>query len=229
MPGHTLNLSLKRSVANRLFPRYSSFLDRLNWTARWVETAKENSQCPRFDTREKMYEHANRTFFDDGKSPIDYLEFGVFEGNSMRTWCQLNTSPETRFFGFDSFEGLPEDWTADRPKSSFTTSGRTPEIRDPRVQFVVGWFQHSLPVFLKSYEPKNRLLVHIDSDLYSSSLFCLTSLNHIMPSGTIIIFDEFYDVLHEYRALSDYAGAYMRNYRIVAATQGFNKATVELL
>jgi hypothetical protein len=50
-----------------------------------------------------------------------------------------------------------------------------------------------------------------------------------MASGTIIIFDEFYDVLHECRALSDYAGSYMRKYRIVATTQGFNKATVELL
>jgi O-methyltransferase len=224
-----LNLSLKRSIANRLFPRYSSFLDRLNWTARWVDTARKNSQCPRFATREKMYEDLNRTFFDNGKLPIDYLEFGVFEGNSMRTWSQLNASPETRFFGFDSFEGLPEDWTADRPKSSFTTSGKTPNIADPRVQFIVGWFQNSLPLFLQSYKPKNRLLVHIDSDLYSSSLYCLTSLNHLMPSRTIIIFDEFYDVLHEYRALNDYAAAYMRKYRIVAATQGFNKATIELL
>jgi O-methyltransferase len=230
-PGQPLNLSLKRSFANRLFPRYSSFLDRLNWNARWVRTVRENSQCPRFDTREEMYAHLNRTFFDDGKSAIDYLEFGVFEGRSQRTWSQLNTSPETRFFGFDSFEGLPEDWSAEKPmpKGSFATSGKTPDISDPRVRFVVGWFQQSLPAFIKSYEPKNPALIHIDSDLYSSSLFCLTSLNHLMPSGTIIIFDEFYDVLHEYRALNDYAGAYMRKYRIVAATKGFNKATIELL
>jgi len=176
-----------------------------------------------------MYSYLNRTFFNDGNSPVDYLEFGVFRGDSLRSWCKLNASPESRLFGFDSFEGLPEDWTTERPRSSFTTSGKTPDIGDPRVHFVVGWFQHSLPGFLNSYEPKNRLLVHIDSDLYSSSLYCLTSLDHRMPAGTFVIFDEFYDVLHEYRALTDYTGAYMRKYRIVAATQGFNKATVELL
>jgi len=175
-----------------------------------------------------MYIHLNQTFFDDGRSAIDYLEFGVAHGDSLRSWCGLNTSPQTRFFGFDSFQGLPEHWTVERPKGAFTTSGKTPDIGDPRVQFVVGWFQHSLPGFLESYEPKNRLLVHIDSDLYSSSLYCLTSMNHFMPPGTLVIFDEFYDVLHEYRALSDYAAAYMRKYRIVAATRGFNKATVEL-
>jgi hypothetical protein len=157
-PGQPLNLSLKRSVANRLFPRYSSFLDRLNWTARWVDTARENSQCPRFDTREKMYEHLNRTFFDDGKSAIDYLEFGVFEGSSMRTWCQLNTSPETRFFGFDSFEGLPEDWTprSPCPRVPSRLPENTGHSATHAFSFVVGWFQHSLPAFLKSYEPKNR-------------------------------------------------------------------------
>jgi hypothetical protein len=224
-----LNLSIKRSVANYLFPRYSPLLDRLNWTARWVATAKENSQCPRFNSREEMYNHLNQTFFDRGNSPIDYLEFGVYRGDSLRSWCGLNGSPRTRFFGFDSFQGLPEGWTNERPKGAFTTSGKTPDINDPRVQFVVGWFQHSLPGFLGSYEPKNRLVIHNDSDLYSSSLYCLTSLNAFMPSGTLIVFDEFYDVLHEYRALSDYAEAYMRKYRIVAATHGFNKTTVELL
>ena len=227
--GARLNLSLKRSVASRLFPRYSSFLDRLNWTPRWVDTVKENSQCPKFNSREEMYIHLNRTFFDDGKSAIDYLEFGVAYGDSLRSWCALNTNPQTRFFGFDSFQGLPEDWNESKPKGAFTTFGKTPEIGDPRVQFVVGWFQHSLPSFIESYEPKNRLVGHNDSDLYSSSLYCLTSMNHLMPPGTLIIFDEFYDVLHEYRALSDYAAAYMRKYRIVAATRGFNQATVEIL
>lgn len=224
-----LNLSLKRSVASRLFPRYSPLLDRVNWTARWVATAKENSQCPRFDSREEVYGHLNRTFLDDGHSAIDYLEFGVYRGESLRLWCGLNTNPHTRVFGFDSFQGLPEGWSAERPKGAFTTSGRTPDVDDPRVRFVVGWFQHSLPGFLKSFEPKNRLVVHNDSDLYSSSLYCLTSMNAFMPPGTLVIFDEFYDVLHEYRALSDYTEAYMRKYRIVAATQGFNQAAVELL
>jgi hypothetical protein len=50
-----------------------------------------------------------------------------------------------------------------------------------------------------------------------------------MPSGTIIIFDEFYDALHEYRALFDYASAYRRQYKFIAATNEFSQAAVELI
>jgi len=222
-------LSLGRSIAVRLFPRYSPFLDRVNWTARWSQTAKENVECPRFASREEMYLHLSRTYLDNGQAPIDYFEFGVARGDSLRSWCSLNTHPETRFFGFDSFEGLPENWTSERPRGAFSTSGKTPEIPDPRVQFDVGWFQHSLPQFLQSYQRRNPLIVHNDSDLYSSTLYCLTAMNGLIPAGTLIIFDEFYDVLHEYRALSDYGSAYMRKYKIVAATHRFNQAAVLIL
>ncbi len=97
--------------------------------------------------------------------------------------------------------------------------GIPPEIDDPRVRLVAGWFQQSLPRFLESYRPLNRLVVHNDSDLYSSTLYCLVRMDAVMPPGTLVIFDEFDDVFHEYRALSDYAAAYRRPYRIVAATR----------
>lgn len=218
-----------RSIAVRLFPRYSRFLDRVNWTARWSQTAKENIECPRFASREEMYLHLNGAFLDSGQAPIDYFEFGVARGDSLRSWCSLNPHPETRFFGFDSFEGLPENWTSETLRGAFSTSGKTPEIHDPRVRFVVGWFQHSLPEFLQSYRSGRRLVIHNDSDLYSSTLYCLTAMNGLMPPGTLIIFDEFYDVLHEYKALNDYGNAYMRKYKIVAATYRFNQAAVVIL
>jgi O-methyltransferase len=222
-------LSLGRSIAVRLFPRYSPFLDRVNWMARWSQTAKDNVQCPKFASREEMYLHLSSTLLGGGQAPIDYFEFGVARGDSLRSWCALNSHPETRFFGFDSFEGLPENWTSSRPKGAFSTSGKTPDISDPRVRFIVGWFQHSLPEFLQSYQSINRLVIHNDSDLYSSTLYCLTAMNAFIPAGTLIIFDEFYDVLHEYRALSDYGNAYMRKFRIVAATRRFNQAAVVIL
>jgi O-methyltransferase len=222
-------LSVGRSIAVRLFPRYWHFLDRLNWTARWSRTARENVDCPRFASREEMYLYLSSTFLDSGRTPIDYFEFGVARGDSLRSWCSLNEHPDTRFFGFDSFEGLPENWTSKRPKGAFTTSGKTPDIHDPRVKFVVGWFQLSLPEFLQSYQSRNRLIIHNDSDLYSSTLYCLTAMDRLIPAGTLIIFDEFYDVLHEYRALSDYGNAYMRKFNIVAATHRFNQAAVIIL
>jgi O-methyltransferase len=176
-----------------------------------------------------MYSYLSHEFFADGGKPIDYFEFGVHRGDSLRTWTTLNVNPQTRFFGFDSFEGLPEDWNEKKTKGTFGTGGKTPDISDPRVQFVVGWFQNVVPGFLKSYEPKNPLVLHNDSDLYSSTLYCLTAMNSLMPRETIVIFDEFYDALHEYRALVDYASAYMRQFKIVAATRRFDQVAIAIL
>lgn len=37
------------------------------------------------------------------------LEFGVYEGGTISK-LRANLSQEYKIFGFDSFEGLPEDW-----------------------------------------------------------------------------------------------------------------------
>ena len=115
----------------------------------------------------------------------------------MRVWCGLNKHPRSRFVGFDSFEGLPEDWLPGFPKGAFGTAGQLPDIPDIRVRFEAGWFQNTVPNFLSSDEQRADcpLIIHCDSDLYSSTLFCLASLNGIIRTGTIIIFDEFGAVL----------------------------------
>lgn len=188
---------------------------------------RENAGCLSFSTREKMYEHLNRSLFDDGNLPIDFFEFGVHKGGSLRAWSEIQRSPESRFFGFDSFEGLPERWNG-APAGTYSAYGRTPQIPDRRVEFIAGWFQETLPAFLKAYEPKNRLVIHNDSDLYSSTLYCLTMLDAFISPGTLVVFDEFYDPIHEYRALCDYSAAYRRKFRIVARTSGFTQAAVEI-
>ena len=84
-------------------------------------------------------------------APIDYLEFGVFQGESMRHWVTLNQHPDSRFYGFDSFEGLPEDWKrfdGQMVKAHFDVKGSVPDIDDPRVSFVRGWFQETVDEFL---------------------------------------------------------------------------------
>jgi hypothetical protein len=51
----------------------------------------------------------------------------------------------------------------------------------------------------------------------------------VITQGTVIIFDEFYDSLHEYRALTDYCSAYLRAYRLIAHTKDFVQAAVTIL
>src|SRR6202030_3461768 len=90
-------------------------------------------------------------------------------------------------------------------------------LTDPRVQFVTGWFQDSLPRFLQTFEPQRPLVIHLDADLYSSTLFVLTSLApHLVP-GTVLVFDEFSSTsTSEFRAFMDYASAFRCRYRLVA-------------
>jgi hypothetical protein len=62
--------------------------------------------------------------------PIDYLEFGVAHGKSMREITQIFTAPAARFFGFDSFIGLPEKWLM-HDVGAFSNQGHFPDSKYP--------------------------------------------------------------------------------------------------
>jgi Macrocin-O-methyltransferase (TylF) len=150
--------------------------------------------------------------------PVDYLEFGVAHGKSMREMVQIFNSPAARFYGFDSFVGLPEKWLM-HDVGAFSNRGLFPEINDDRVQFVKGWFQNSVPVFLNSFrkEPGRPTLVHFDADLYSSTLFLLASL--------WFNFDDYYflmdDFIHdEVVALRDFTSGFPVKFEFFAQTKG---------
>jgi hypothetical protein len=159
--------------------------------------------------------------------PIDYLEFGVHEGVSLRYFAGANHHPDSRFIGFDTFSGLPESWGR-FSSGHFNVGGIPPVIDDARVSFRVGLFQDSLPVFLESYRPQ-KLIVHVDCDLYSSGLFVLARLDAVCRPGTVIIFDEFGDVQHEFRAFMDYVSSFRRGYRVLAATRNYWEVAVEIV
>ena len=78
-----------------------------------------------------------------------YLEFGVYQGRSMRYWSEALRHEEAVLHGFDSFEGLPEDF--DRrfglTKHALDVGGAIPSIEDPRVTFFKGWFEDVLPSY----------------------------------------------------------------------------------
>lgn len=134
----------------------------------------------------------------------------------------MNRDPQSRFIGFDSFEGLPEDWTKNNPKGAMgDVGGAMPQIEDDRVSFVKGWFQTTLPGFLNGFTPRSRLVVHNDSDLYSSTLFTLASLNRLLLPGTVVIFDDFSMPTHVFRAFVDYKSAFWRSATPVAMTSDY--------
>lgn len=164
------------------------------------------------------------------KVPVDYLEFGVATGESFRAWLGLSRHAESRFFGFDSFEGLPENWQADSPKGAYSTGGQIPLVDDPRASFIKGLFQQTVDVFSLGFKPQNRLVLHMDADLYSSTLYVLMAMNRHIRPGTLILFDEFTarGFTDEYAALEDFCTACCRSYQIRARRRDFVKLAVEI-
>ena len=205
--------------------RYSRMLDRLNRQPLFLDFVRQYPDVPSFPTRETMWDHLAELRTGN----IDYLEFGVHEGHSILHWARANKAPASRFFGFDSFEGLPETWNAAYPKGHFDTAGCVPQTQDPRVLFVKGLFQDTLSAFLATYATgTRRLVVHVDCDLYTSALYCLTKLDPFMAPGTLVVFDEFGDVQHEFRAFTDYLSSYRRLAKLICTHDNCFTAAVEI-
>lgn len=159
------------------------------------------------------------------EGPIAYVEFGVHKGVSLLWWARHNADPASTFDGFDSFEGLPEEWQGARAKGFFDVGGAIPETDDPRVTFHKGWFQETLPGFAI---PAGRHVFHFDADLYRSTIYPLMICGPHMRSGDILIFDEFMDSVHEYRAFEDWQAIFGYQYRVIAATKGYCQVALHL-
>jgi hypothetical protein len=116
------------------------------------------------------------------------VEFGVFQGHSIRFFASL--TGET-IYGFDSFEGLREDWTGwAAPKGTFDMGGVVPPVAT-NVTLIKGWFDASLPPFLREHcEPFS--FVHIDSDTYEAASTILATATDRFRPGTVVVFDEYF-------------------------------------
>jgi hypothetical protein len=169
---------------------------------------------PRLQTLEQVWGRIAEELA--GKHRILYLEFGASSGDCIRHWAQLLPGPDCRFVGFDSFEGLPENWSKDYPKGYFSRNGRIPEIDDRRVSFVKGWFHETVPKYaLPDHE---TLIINIDSDLYSSAVCVLHALRNAILPGTYIYFDEFDVRRDELRAFDEFIAETGMGFRCVGAT-----------
>lgn len=150
-----------------------------------------------------------------------YIEFGVYRGSSILEWARRIANPGARFVGFDSFQGLPEDWTDRYRAGHFSTGGEPPSTADGRVSFVKGWFDVTVP----GYQPPahDLLVICIDGDLYSSAVPCLRWAADHLRIRDYIYFDEFQDREHEGRAFDEFMAQTGFRFEAVAATYGLEK------
>jgi len=159
---------------------------------------------------------------------IDYLEFGVASGIAIKWWVDRIKNPESRFYGFDVFTGLPENFGVMK-KHHYDTEGETPNIKDDRVKFIKGLFQDSLPGFLNNYNSNQRKVIHMDADLYSSTLYVLTKLLPILKKDDIIIFDEFGVPTHEFKAFTEIVSSYKLKFEIIGAVNNYLQIAIKLI
>lgn len=156
------------------------------------------------------------------------LEFGVYAGRSLRVIAARTPGP---VYGFDSFSGLPEDWTRSQRKGRFDLEGRIPVFAEPNVGLVQGWFHQTLPQFL-SHHPGPVRFLHMDCDLYTSAA---TVFKHIGPrivAGTVILFDEYFNYpgweQHEFRAFQEFVDSARLKYSYIGFASGNQSVAVKI-
>ncbi|RBI86309.1 class I SAM-dependent methyltransferase [Rhodosalinus halophilus] len=140
-----------------------------------------------------------------------YAEFGVWRGHGVNLFARVLKGTGVTVWGFDSFEGLEEDWTG-HPRGGqagrFSTGGALPEVR-PNVRLVKGRVQDTVPGWLAEREGPVAF-AHLDLDTYTPTRFVLEALRPRLVTGSVLVFDELYGYPgwreHEYRALVEVLG-----------------------
>ena len=147
--------------------------------------------------------HVRQIAAEATRVPGVVCEFGVAWGHSIRQLAAL--FPNRAVHGFDSFEGLPEQF-AQVAAGDYSTQGRLPPA-PKNVTFHKGWFEDTLPDFVAELEEPIAYL-HIDCDLYSSTKTVFDYLGPHIVSGTVIVFDEYLAFEgwqdHEYKAFQEF-------------------------
>lgn len=166
-----------------------------------------------FDTPRELMAHALSLVPSEGL----VCEFGVNEGGTVSfIGKRLNGR---QIHGFDSFEGLPEDWSGNKMSAGyFDRKGKLPKV-PANVTLHAGWFDKSLPRFVEAH-PGTAAFLHIDCDLYSSTVTIFETFADRIQPGTVLVFDEYFNYpnwqAHEHKAFREFVERSGLSFRYVA-------------
>lgn len=190
-----------------------------------------------FSAKEELWEFAIRRAPKSSSQQADNrpdakgivcMEFGVHKGRSINFFAQLDVS--RAWFGFDSFEGLAEDWPGVGVlRGTFDVGGVMPTVQ-PNVTLVKGWFSDTLEPFLEDKD-RNAGILHLDSDTYESTAYVLETLGGRIVQGSWIVFDEYFNYsgwrgTGEYRAFQEWVDRHDVSYSYRAYSE--REAAVEI-
>jgi hypothetical protein len=150
----------------------------------------------------------------------DYLEFGTFQGRSFTAFFRAAEKyglNDMRFFGFDSFEGLPETTTCGPPKpggspaafaagnyacsqDEFEATLRRNEVDISKVTLIPGFYSESLTESLKTELAIDSAgIVNVDCDIYESTVDVLSFVTDYLRTGSLLLFDDWLAYAHPFR------------------------------
>jgi hypothetical protein len=165
-----------------------------------------------------------------------FCEFGVARGTSILDFHQLykKYQLDTDFYGFDSFEGLPEepiDKYSPWRTGQFSTDGVVEEalLNNKDIKIVKGWYSDTLNGdLLEAFGDKKIGIAHIDCDIYSSTVEVLEFLiqNDLLCDGSLLIYDDWGAYLSSSGAVDEYGVAEGRAHKEIITKYNLNMSMV---
>ena len=135
------------------------------------------SQAAHFKGRSQLFRYALGQVGNDSGL---FLEFGVYKGDSINRLAALR--PGARWYGFDSFVGLPEAWTLGTRTGAFGIGGKFPAVRH-NVTLIKGFFEETLATFAAEHRGSKVAFLHVDCDLYSATRTIFVELGDMLQPG----------------------------------------------
>jgi O-methyltransferase len=134
------------------------------------------------DEQDCLYKYAKRALRTEG----DFAEVGVYQGGSAEVICRIKGDRPLHLF--DTFEGLPplgvyDTNIIDHHDYKASEEGVREFLNYPNVIFHKGLF----PNFSGSIEDTRFCFVHIDVDLYQSTIDALKFFYPRVNSGGVIL------------------------------------------
>ncbi len=158
------------------------------------------------------------------------LDLGVWIGWSTRL---ISDASDRQVYGFDTFEGLVEDWQVDdqmvfksgtfslteplaqrlMPDTGVVLHEGVPDALGRKVQFIRGSTYETLAPFLADRPASPIRLFHMDLDTYESCLHALETCKDRFIEGSILIFDEYLVTNGEMLAFYEFQSKYELEWR----------------
>tara|TARA_Y100000590_G_C15531882_1_gene943507 strand:+ start:53 stop:757 length:705 start_codon:yes stop_codon:yes gene_type:complete len=172
----------------------------------------------------------SKAFNNSKKEGNLFLEFGVYKGDSINLFGDFLLQHGKEIYGFDSFEGLEEEWNMNdyNPIGRFSLNKKSPKVLK-NVTLIKGKVQNTLENFLKDKKDKKIIFAHMDMDTYTPTKYAINKIKPFLQKGSVILFDEFYGFpnwqLHEYKAFTEVFNE--KEYKYIAFCE--SEVAVEIL